>query len=215
MQICVLCVCTRSEGGEKFSFGTGQVLARCTCLCRVSTLILYYLHSESPRLWAPTELLHLIQASAHMTLHLEYTLTTGNTVVWNTALVWSPRDVSSWSFLSCLSGTFSHLGVMHSVGALWKQLDMCFACGFNTSMLDIVLWPPPSAISACLSGEPITLRGAGAFCQLLFSVWSGEEVSWEQLLSEALIIAQWTSDRWLPQWSNYTIHHLLYPFWLV
>lgn len=31
-------------------------------------------------------------------------------------------------------------------------------------------------------------------------------------LSEALIIAQWTSDRWPPKWNNYTIRCPSRPF---
>lgn len=30
-------------------------------------------------------------------------------------------------------------------------------------------------------------------------------------LTEVLIIAQWTSDHWLLQWSNYTIHQYTVP----
>lgn len=84
--------------------------------------------------------------------------------------------IQNLHFLSffCLCGTFSHLHLMHSVGALWKQLDISFACGFNILMLDILIWPPPSAISACLSEEPITLWEAKALCQLSLSIWGGE-----------------------------------------
>lgn len=109
--LCVYVHTWEERRGVKFRFRTGQVLGRCNSLCGASVctgwvLILYYLPSPSPRLSAPTELLHLIQASAHMTLHLEYTLTTGNTQCCETAPLC--RVPKIW-----ISGPPCHVSVGH------------------------------------------------------------------------------------------------------
>lgn len=161
--VCVFTCIHEKRGGESSS-GSGQV--KCWRDVTVSVVPLSvpgeYSYTLLPSLSKPKAIsthrvitpypgkrTHDITLRIH-SHHRQYT------VLWNSTLVQSPQDLNFWSSLSRLSGTFSHLGLMHSVRALWKQLDICFACGFNTSILDIVLWPPPSAISACLSGEPIT-----------------------------------------------------------
>ncbi len=214
------CVCVVVVVG-RVKFRTGQVLGRCDSLCGASVrtgwvlvcFITFSLQAQGHQL---PKSYYTLPRPAHtykdtaLRIHSHHWQ---HTVLWNTTLLQTVPKISITGHSACVSAGY---------------FLICVSCVQSECYESSWLSPSPvvSVINAWYSALTSTVchyrllvwrahhtvRGRGLMSALVLCMsWRGGFMG-AIALTVALIIARWTSDHWLPQWSNYTIHCPLHPF---